>query len=164
MEDLTQMAETHGLLLENHFGCQPGRTTTDSLHYVTIFVKDAWRRGKVVSALFLDIKSAFPSVVLKQLTHDMRKQGVPMQYTAWLRCRVEGRQTVLRFDGYKTEPVELARGLDQGCPLSGVAFQFYNADLLDICVPAHGEDTVAFMDNTLILAWGKTLDKSNQKV
>jgi len=44
----------------------------------------------VVSTLFLDIKSAFPSVVLKQLMHDMRKQGVPMQYTAWLRRCVEG--------------------------------------------------------------------------
>jgi len=118
----------------------------------------------VVSTLFLDIKSAFPSVVLKQLMHDMRKRGVPTQYTAWSRCRVEGWQTILRFDGYETEPVELARGLDQGCPLSGVAFQFYNADLLDICVPAHGEDAVAFMDDTLILAWGKTLDESNQKV
>ena len=49
-------------------------------------------------------------------------------------------------------------------PLSGVAFQFYNADLLDICIPEHGEDTVAFMDDTLTLVWGKTLDESNQKV
>jgi len=46
VEDLTQMAETHGLLLANHFGCQPGRTTTDSLHYVTIFVKDSWRKRR----------------------------------------------------------------------------------------------------------------------
>src|SRR5882724_12518771 len=34
-EDLTQMAEIHGLLLANHLGCWLGRTTTNSLHYVT---------------------------------------------------------------------------------------------------------------------------------
>ena len=60
--------------------------------------------------------------------------------------------------------MELERGLDQGCPLSGVAFQFYNADLLDICIPVHRGDAVAFMDDTLISAQGKTLDESNQKV
>ena len=80
------MAEIHGLLPENHFGCQLGRTTTDMLHYVTRFVKDVWRKGEVVSALFLDIKSAFPSVVLNWLRHNMRKWGIPMQYMEWLRC------------------------------------------------------------------------------
>jgi len=34
-EDLNHVIETHGLLLKNHFGSRPGRTTTDSLHYVT---------------------------------------------------------------------------------------------------------------------------------
>ena len=71
-EDLIHMAELHGLLPDNHFGCRPSRTTTDSLHYVVKYVKDAWRKNKVLSALFLDVKSAFPSVVLERLTHDMR--------------------------------------------------------------------------------------------
>ena len=56
-EDLLQVAKTHRLLLNNHFSCQPGRTTMNSLHYVTKYVKDTWRRKLVVSALFLDIKS-----------------------------------------------------------------------------------------------------------
>jgi len=37
---------------------------------------------------------------------------------------VEGQKTVLRFNGYETELVELGRRLDQGCPLLGVAFNF----------------------------------------
>jgi len=63
-KDLLQVAKTLGLLLNNHFSCRPGRTTTDSLHYVMKYVKDSWRRKMVVSALFLDIKSAPPSLVL----------------------------------------------------------------------------------------------------
>ena len=72
-EDLVQMAELHGLLPDNHFRCRPGRTTRDSLHYVTKYIKDACRKNEVVSALFLDIKSTFPSVVLEHLLHDMRR-------------------------------------------------------------------------------------------
>jgi len=63
-EDLGQMAEVHRLLPDNHFGCHPGRTTTDSLHFVTKFVKDAWRKREVVSTLFLDVKSVFLNMLL----------------------------------------------------------------------------------------------------
>jgi len=47
-------------------------------------IKDVWRKGEVISMLFLDIKGAFPSVILKRLIHDMRMHGIPTQYTDWL--------------------------------------------------------------------------------
>jgi len=156
-EDLIHAAETHSLLPNNHFGSRPGHTTMDSLHYVTKFMKDAWRRQEVVSALFLDIKSAFPSIVLEWLVHDMRIRGVPSQYTNWISRKVNGCRTMLKFDGYESEPLMLSKGFDQGCPLSGIAFQFYNSDLVDIRDSTSGEDAIAFMDDTLLLARGKTL-------
>jgi len=64
----------------NHFTCHPRRTTSDSLHYVITFVKNALRK-EVVSALFLNIKGTFPNVVLSQLIHNMRNWGVLSQYT-----------------------------------------------------------------------------------
>jgi len=69
-EDLTDMAKIHQLLPANHF--RQGWTTTDSLHYIAKFTKDAWRKGEVVSTLFLDIKGAFPSVIITCLIYDMR--------------------------------------------------------------------------------------------
>ena len=163
-EDINHAIETQGLLSNSHFGSRAGWTTTDSLHYITKFVKDAWRRKEVVSVLFLNIKSAFPSVVLDQLVHDMRNRGVPQQYTDWIACKVTGHHTMLKFDGYESEPLPLSKGLDQGCPLSGIAFQFYNSDLVDIKETANGEDAVAYMDDMLLLTRGKTLAESNSKV
>jgi len=43
---------------------------------MTKFIKDVWRKKEVISVLFLDIKSAFPCVVLDWLVHDMRNRGV----------------------------------------------------------------------------------------
>ena len=63
-------------------------------------MKDTWRRQEVVSALFLDIKSTFPSVVLEWLVHDMRNRGVPRQYTDWISHKVTVCCTMLKFDGY----------------------------------------------------------------
>jgi len=62
------------------------------------------------------------------------------------------------------KPVDLARGLDQGCPLSGVAFQYYNTDLLNVPDPRNGEDVVALMDDTLMLIHSKSLEEVNAKL
>ena len=50
-------------------------TSSDSLHYVVNYTKYAWRKGDVVSALFLDIKGMFSSVILECLIHDMSMRG-----------------------------------------------------------------------------------------
>jgi hypothetical protein len=36
------------------------------------------------------------------------------------------------FNGYDSPLLTLPCGTDQGCPLSGMLFQFYNADLIDV--------------------------------
>jgi len=136
----------------------------DSLHFVEKFIKDAWRKKEVVSALFLDVNSGFPSMVLSQLIHDMRWRGVPIQYTDWIRHKVEGRRTTHKFNGYNSELLNLPRDLDQGCQLSGITFQFYNTDLVDACDPSNGEEAVALMDNVLMLAHGKLLMEANTKL
>jgi hypothetical protein len=53
---LNSLANTHKWIPAHHFGGRPGRTTTDALHLLTKTVKDAWARGQVASALFLDVK------------------------------------------------------------------------------------------------------------
>ena len=55
------LVEMHGLLPTTHFGRCPGQTTTDSLHLLMDYIKAAWRKKKVVSALFLDMEGAFPT-------------------------------------------------------------------------------------------------------
>ena len=73
--DIITMCKKLQILPANHFGNRPGHTTTDSIHLLTKTVKDAWRKGQVASTLFLDMKGAFPSVDIKQLTHNMKKKG-----------------------------------------------------------------------------------------
>ena len=68
---LTYLAEKHNILPKYQFGRWPGRSTTDSLHKLTAFIKDAWRHKKEVVALFLDMKGAFPNMVLEVLAHNM---------------------------------------------------------------------------------------------
>jgi len=135
-EDLVWIVNKHNLLPSTHFGGLPGRSTTDSLHLLTKFVHDAWAHptDHYVSLLFLDVKAAFPSVVPKRLFHNMRKRGIPKQYTDWYRLRLTGRQTVLCFDDYVSPLFNIDSGVDQGCPLSMVGFLCWNKQVVRTCV------------------------------
>jgi Reverse transcriptase (RNA-dependent DNA polymerase) len=163
-EDIEKMAEKHELLPANHFGCRPGHTTTDALHYTLMRVKNAWRKGTVPGALFLDIRGDFPRIILDRLIHNMCCRGVPKEYTDWIRDKVEGRITTLSFDDYSTPLMPILQGIDQGCRLSAIAYQFYNVDLLDMTCRAEGEDVVAFVNDATILAEGADLEEAFEKL
>src|SRR5882724_4386962 len=75
---------------------------------------------------------------------------------------VKGRRLV--FNGFTLQPVPLHRGIDQGCLLLGILFQFYNADLIDSYDPKDGETAVAFIYDTVMLAWERTLAEANNKL
>jgi len=163
-EDLMKMAEKKNPLPKNHFGCQLGRASTDALHYVVAAAKDAWRKGKVLGALFLDIKGAFPSIVLKKLIHDMQCRGIPKEYTDWIKRKVEHRCTVTALDDYVTAAMEIPWGPDQGCPLSGVAYQFYSTDLIETSEKSNSEDCIGFIDDTTIMAEGMHIEEVFKKL
>ena len=117
----------------------------------------------VLSALFLYIKEAFPSIILNKLTHCMRHREIPQEYTRWIEMKVEGCRTTLCFNDHTTEEKVISQGMDQGCPLSGITYQFYNADLLGTTRSGNKEDSIAFIDDAVILAEGDTLEVAFQK-
>ena len=71
VEILSYQVEKHNILPKTNFGGCPGRSTTDVLHLTVKFIFDQWRKGNIVSALFLDVKGVFPSVEVQKLIHNM---------------------------------------------------------------------------------------------
>jgi ribonuclease HI len=162
-EDLVHLAETHNLLPPNSFGGRPGRSTVDSLMLTVHWAFEKWRKGLVVSGLFLDISGAFPNAVIKRVVHNMRRRHIPIEYTQWTERRMAGRKTILMFDDYESEPFEVTNGLDQGDPPSSVFYGFYNADLIAPS-PNPYELKSAFVDDTAFLVAGNTFQENNDKL
>jgi hypothetical protein len=106
-EYLTYIIEKHKLLLDHHFGGRPGRSTTDAIHVLVKYIQDAWRTGQVVAALFLDIKGAYPSVDVRLLVHKMRMLGIPAEIVEWIQEKLAGRATVIKFDDFLSEPIDI---------------------------------------------------------
>ena len=59
---ISYLAEKHNLLPSTQFGGCPGRNTTDAMLLMVHKIKDAWRRGKVATALFLGFRTGIPWV------------------------------------------------------------------------------------------------------
>jgi Reverse transcriptase (RNA-dependent DNA polymerase) len=91
-ENLISIAKQQ-LLPDMHFSRRPCRSTTDVVHLLIHQVKEAWRKGKVVSILFLDIEGAFPNTVTDQLLHNMKKRRVPNQIVKFIKQLLNGRTT-----------------------------------------------------------------------
>jgi len=156
-EDIVYIAKQHQLLPDTHFGGRPGRMTTDAVHLLVHRIKDAWRRNKVVSVLFLDIEGAFPNAVTARLIHNMQKRRIPTAYTDFISNLLNGRTTRLRVDDTLSNPIPIDNGVGQGDPISMIIYLFYNADLLDIVDPTNGF-TLAFVDDALLAVEGSTFD------
>ena len=150
---ITFITEKHQLLPANHFGGQPGQTTTDTMHLLINKIKAAWRTGKVSSVLFLDIEGAFLNVNPERLVHNLRKCRVPEKYVSFMHNMLRDRVTTLKFDGYTSAPIAIDNGIGQGDPLSMVLYQYYNTDLLDI-PSGKDRETVAYVDDTFMMATG----------
>jgi ribonuclease HI len=163
-EDIIRASDRLGLLPSHQFGSRPGRATTDALHLAVTWIKNQWRKGNVVSGLFLDVKGAFPSIVVNRLAHDMRTRGVPKTYTDWITAKGEPRVSSLTFDGYQSDPLPISVGLPQGCPLSPLCFAFYNAALNDVPNRRKTEEGFLYVDDTSYLTGAKNFKKANRKL
>ncbi|KZP19632.1 hypothetical protein FIBSPDRAFT_670094, partial [Athelia psychrophila] len=98
----------------------------------------------------LDISGAFPNTVIPVLIHNMRRKGVPVEITDWIRRLNKGRTTILSFDGFLSAIFEVYSGLDQGNPLSMILYCFYAMDLLKN-FGKKDELSTSFVDDTTFL-------------
>ena len=163
-EDLVVMCEKTGILPPNHFGGRPGRATTDLVHLMVKTVKDAWRKGEVASLLCLDVKGAFPSTAVDVMKHEMRQHGVPVEHVEWLGRRLEGRQTLLMFDDYRSELFAIEDGLDQGDAQSLIAWIIYNLRILHIFRKLAKEVGLLYVDDAAALVTGANFHITHDKL
>ena len=104
---LSQQVETGKLLHRGHYGGRPNRSSQEATVHLVSWIKNQWAKGKVVGALFADVKSAFLSVHHPRLMDTLAKKGVNKEILNIIHEFLTNRETNLAFNGYESEPFSL---------------------------------------------------------
>lgn len=127
---LTYWAERMGAIAPGHMGGRRLRSTEDAGISLVTWIKLKWRQGLIVTGLFLDVKSAFPSVHTTRLWYTLKKKGCPVYLRKIILAFLTNRSTKLRMQDFLSDSFDIENGLPQRSPLSPILYVLYNSSLL----------------------------------
>ena len=154
-EHISYLCEIFKLIPKHHIDGRPGRTTEDAMLILSENIHQAWKKGNVFSAIFMDVAGAFNNVHHERLIHNMRKRKIPTEITRWILSFLSNRTTQMRFNGITTDSISTPTDIPQGSPLSPILYILYNSDLLDI--PKEGKQLgLGYIDDILYGVQNKT--------
>ncbi len=136
----------------------PGDSTAQQLLYMVHKIKEAWSKGKVAQACYLDVSSAFDAVWHNGLLCKLESINVKGATLALLKSYLKDRRAITVIDGVKSDELPLQAGVPQGSRLGPLLFILYINDIAEglECLP------LIYADDTTLIAFGEsTTDTSN---
>jgi hypothetical protein len=94
---ITFWAKNFNIIAPGHFGGRANQCTDDANIFLTSWIQQKWREKKVVSALFLDVKSAYPSVIKDCLINTLNQYNAPSYLTAITQSLLSDQTTSLHM-------------------------------------------------------------------
>ena len=166
---LTEIALELELVPKTQFGTSR-RSTITALIYLIEIIRAAWRRGKAVTILSLDLSGAFPRTDRALLLDLLVSNGVPIWIVNILGSFFTERQAFLSLPGHESGPHPLNCGIPQGSPLSPILFAIFSSGLLALDKSKYGkpEDGVedifmfSYVDDTYMIAVSDSWDRNNE--
>lgn len=157
---ITYWAETNKRLAHGHMGGRRQHNVDDAFVILTSWIHQKWREGKVVTGLFLDVKSAYPSVNKQRLINILQDGGCPAYLSKQIDTYLDRRTNRLRLQDFLSDEFEIEDGLPQGSPLSVILYILYNSSLLintDVSLQAD-KISLGFIDDVTHLVANHDID------
>lgn len=100
----------------------PGRTIYENLFKIRDIVHQAHRNKSNVIVISLDQEKAFDRVDREFLKKTLDKMNFGPSFKHWISTMYNEAQCTIENNGWLSDPVQLHRGLRQGCPLSPLLY------------------------------------------
>ena len=124
-ERLQTWVENEGVLGELQNGFRKRRRLEDNLFSLTQCIEIAEKEHRPLWLAFLDIKGAYDSVIQEDLWGILDTLDVEDGITNLLKDIYKSNKVVIKWEKQVSKPIEIQRGLRQGCPLSPLLFMLY---------------------------------------
>lgn len=120
------------LIHEDQSYCVPGRSIYDSLHFFRDFIRYANADNKNVAIVSLDQESAFDNVTHEYLFYLLGQCNFGTNIVNLIKLLYTNGACMVRTSHLLTSPINVRKGIRQGCPLSGVLFSLCLEPLLGL--------------------------------
>ncbi|KAA1101735.1 hypothetical protein PGT21_050201 [Puccinia graminis f. sp. tritici] len=119
----------------------------------------------MVAGLFLDVKSAYPSVHPARLIQYLFHLKCPTYLVLMITDFLKDRSTTIRLDDFTSEAFPIHIGLPQGSPLSVILYILYNNSLLKKSFAVHLDSvSIGYVDDVVHLVAANTAEEAKAKL
>ena len=119
---ITRWSIDAGILSCEQKSARPSEGCYEHTYIMKALVGQARRNKKKLNVAWLDIRNAFGSVPHATIRSTLRHIGVPASLVSFIMNAYSGASTVIRTPVGDTDPIPIAAGVKQGCPLSPILF------------------------------------------
>jgi len=144
----------HNLVPTNQFGARPHSSTIHAGLALTHDIATAHAKGSCCGSLQLDIQGFFDNINHDRLIHTFHILGFAHKICQWLTSFLTDRIVQLRFNGFVSDPIDIAVGSPQGSPISPILSNIYTFSLLQQANRWSDSRLYMYVDDGNILAWG----------
>jgi len=127
---LNWLLETNNVIANEQAGFRIHRSTGEHVTKLSQFIKDALDNKRIITAVFIDFKSAYDSVWKENLLLKLVRSGIRSNLLQWLESFISHRTRKVRYAEHYSKYHMLQAGLPQGVVTSCTLFNLYINDLI----------------------------------
>ena len=147
--------EEERLLSDCQFGYRSGRSTNLAATLFVDNVRNDVDKGKLVGAVFIDLRKAFDTLSHNVLLAKLKVYGVNRRELAWFTDYLFGQQQYVQLGMNKSSYQPLFTGVPQGSILGPLLFLVFYNDLTDLETNSR---VLKYADDTVIYCSGKDVE------
>lgn len=129
-EQIQKHITENEIIIDDQYGFREGYDCESALDFTIMQWKLNVDQGKIVIAVFLDLKRAFETVDRDRLIKKLEKYGIKGMANQWFKSYLSNRTQITKYGDALSEKLETEHGVPQGSRLSSDLFLLYINDIV----------------------------------
>ena len=143
--------EVNNVLVNEQAGFRLHRSTNQQVATLSQHIKDALDVSNILTAVFIDFKSAYDLVWKEKLILKMSKAGIKSHMLNWINAFIGQRSCKVKYGNALSKSNILQTGLPQGAVSSCSLFNIYINDLVEQLQTVTGVKCLLYADDLVLL-------------